>query len=188
MGCRPGWGTALNHSSTSTRTRPASRERACHGSTTCDDNVWVNPWITLLAALVGGSLTLAGQAVGRRSEGNARRMELVLEQCSRIAALSEDFRNRFWEERVLGLADRTAQWDLEAHRLAAARLRILCGDPQVITALDELEASGKALGGYWRRGDVDESELDDRYARDKAALAVFLRASARLVRRRLGGI
>jgi hypothetical protein len=92
----------------------------------------MNPWITLLAALVGGSLTLAGQSVGRRSEGNIRRMELVLEQCSRISALSEDFRNRFWEERVLGLADRTAQWDLEAHRLAAARLRILCSDPQVI--------------------------------------------------------
>jgi hypothetical protein len=145
----------------------------------------VDAWIALLAALVGGGLAIAGQLITRRSEGNARRLDLLLEQCSRLAALSDDYRNRLWEERVLGMVDRTSGWDFERFTVACAHVRILCRDEHVIAALDELATSGKALGGYWRRGEVEDQEVDQRYERDKAAVAAFLAATSRYVGRRL---
>jgi len=148
----------------------------------------MSAWITLLAAVAGGAIAIAGQYVIGKSERTTRRAELVLDQCAQLIALSEDFRTRLWEERVLGQTDRTASWDIRAFRLAGARLRILCGDQRVLAALDELKASGKELGGYWRRGDIDADELDRRYERDKVAVEALAAASAQLVRRRLGAL
>jgi hypothetical protein len=145
-------------------------------------------WIALLAAVAGGSIAIAGQYVIGRSERITRRAELVLDQCAQLIALSEDFRNRLWEERVLGLKDRTTVWDLHAFRLAEARLRILCGDPKVLAALNNLNSSGKALGAYWRRGEINANELGLRYEQNKAAVEGFVAASAQLVRRRLGAL
>lgn len=143
-------------------------------------------WVTLAAAVAGAAIAIVGQYVTRRGENGIRRAELVLEQCSQLVALSEDFRNRVWEERELGQSGRVDDWNLAAYRLAAARLRILCGDSRVLAALDEMNDAGKKLGAYWRRGNVDPSDFEQRYERLKMGVEVFVAASATLVRRRLG--
>jgi hypothetical protein len=144
----------------------------------------VDGWVALIAAVAGAGIAIFGQYVTKQGESKARRAELLLEQCSQLVALSEDFRNRLWEERELGLPGRVDAWELGAFRLSAARLRILCCDQDVLEALDELNSSGKALGAYWRRGNSDAGELDARYERAKTAAEGFITASARLFRQR----
>ncbi|MGW3602382.1 hypothetical protein [Micromonospora sp. NPDC005161] len=145
----------------------------------------MDAWVTLVAAVAGAGIAIFGQQITKRGESNARLAELLLEQCSQVLALSEDFRNRLWEERELGLPGRVDGWDLGQFRLAAARLRILCGDQHVLRALDELNSSGKALGAYWRRKNIDAGELDALYERAKLAAEAFATASANLFRQRI---
>jgi hypothetical protein len=102
--------------------------------------------------------------------------------------LSEDFRNRAWEETVLGLHGKVDGWDGRGHRLAMARARILCQDSAVLAALNEMEASGKAYGGHLRRRDVSDDELAALRERNKASIEALANASARVIRRRLGTI
>lgn len=52
----------------------------------------------LIAGLAGALIALAGQQWGTQKANKARAGELLLEQCAQIVALSEDFRNRAWEE------------------------------------------------------------------------------------------
>jgi hypothetical protein len=56
----------------------------------------------LQRGLAGALLALAGQQWGLRRASRTRAGELLLEQCAQLIALSEDFRNRAWEESVLG--------------------------------------------------------------------------------------
>jgi hypothetical protein len=146
----------------------------------------MDAWATLLAAVAGGLIAILGQYVAKRGESRTRNHELLLEQCSYLVASSQDYRNRLWEERELGLAGRVDGWDLAADRLASARLRILCDDKALLAALDELQYSGGQLGAYWRRGRIDLPELKQRYDRYKAAINGFIAASAALIRPRLG--
>lgn len=148
----------------------------------------MNAWVTLLAAMVGAAIAVTGQWASRRGERISRRAELVLEQCAQLVALSDDFRNRLWEERVLGQTGRTPGWDLQSFSLAGARLRILCRDRVLLDALNELNTSGKALGAYWRQGRIEPGELDVRLQRDKDAAEAFVVASARLLHRHLGDL
>src|ERR1022692_1335895 len=143
-------------------------------------------WVTLLAGVVGAVIALAGQQWGMRRANRTRAGELLLEQCAQLIALSQDFRNRAWEETVLGQQGRVDTWDLGAHRLAMARVQILCQDSAVLAALKEMEASGKAYGGHLRRADLSDDELEALRERNKAAIEAPATASARVVQRRLG--
>lgn len=145
-------------------------------------------WITLVAGLAGAMIALAGQQWGMRRVHRTRTGELLLEQCAQLIALSEDFRNRAWEETVLGQQGRVDAWDLSGHRLAMARVRILCQDSAVHAALTELHESGTAYGGHLRRGDLSETELRALRERNKASIEAFASLSARVVRKRLGAI
>jgi hypothetical protein len=100
-------------------------------------------------------------------------------------ALSEDFRNLLWEERLLGHTGRVETWDLTGARLAEARLRIVSKDQRLLAALDEVTKSGGSLGAYWRRGQVEEDELQRRFDRNKDAIAAFLTVVRNVVGSRL---
>jgi len=151
----------------------------------CDRLRPVDTWVTLAAAVAGAFIALTGQYVTKRGDKRTRSGELLLEQCANVVALSDDFRSRVWEEKVLDLPGRVDAWDLGGYRLAAARIKILCDDKSLLQALEDLTNSGKRLGGYWRRGQVDADELQKRRERDKVVCADFVEVSARVVRRYL---
>ncbi|WP_194906204.1 hypothetical protein [Catenulispora rubra] len=146
----------------------------------------MSAWITLAAAVVGATIALVGQQVTRRSEARRRGGELLLEQCALVVALAHDYTNRLWEEKELGLVGRVDGWDLQADRLAVARLRILSADNRLRQALEELEDAGEELGKYWRGGSSDSGEFDARKLRFKTARAAFEAASASVVKHSLG--
>jgi hypothetical protein len=149
--------------------------------------VHMNAFIALLAAVAGASIALAGQYMTRRGEVRTRTGEFILDQCASIIALSDDFRNRVWEEKELGLTGRVDAWDLTGYRHAAARLMVLSDDAALLSALEDLTESGKRLAGYWRRGQADPAELERRREADKEVCARFVAASAKTLRRQLGG-
>jgi hypothetical protein len=142
--------------------------------------------MTLLATFAGAAIALVGQHISRRGEARTRGGELLLEQCAQVVGLAEDFRNRVWEEKELGLAGRVDAWDLSTDRHASARLRILCDDAALLRALDDLYEAGNRLGTYWRRGAADPAEFETHWEQYKASCATFVAASASVVRERLG--
>jgi hypothetical protein len=123
-----------------------------------------------------------------RGANRTRAGEVLLEQCAQLITLSEDFRNRAWEETVLGQKGRVDGWDLASHRLALARARILCRDDRYLAALKELEASGGVYGGHLRRGDLSEDELAALRERNIASIEALYAESARVIRQRLRAI
>jgi hypothetical protein len=148
----------------------------------------MNAWITLLAGVSGAVIALGGQQLGTWNVNRTRAGELLLEQCAQLIALSEDFRERAWEETVLGHKGRVDGWDLASHRLAMARARILCQDAPMLAALAEMEESGKEYGGHLRRADVSEEDLAALRERNKASISALAHASSTVIRRRLKAI
>jgi hypothetical protein len=142
-------------------------------------------WGTLLATVAGAAIALMGQHLVKRSEEQARIAELLLEQCALVAASSMDFQHRIWEERVLSLEGRVSSWDLSTQRLATARLHILSKDEALLSALDQLNKACQRMGGYWRRGNVDNAEYSELWGRYNVAVERFLAASGKAVRRRI---
>lgn len=127
----------------------------------------MNAWLTVVAALAGGLIALAGQFITGRTESKRERRRQLLESCAVVVSLSEDFRNRVWEERTLGKTGRVDEWDLGRSRMAENQL--LCDDPHVLAALEGLRTAGRDLGSYWRRGMIDEAHLDVLYEGIKEA-------------------
>jgi hypothetical protein len=144
-------------------------------------HVVVQAWAGLVGVVAGAILATLGQHVFRRSDARERLGLLLLEQCSLLVALSEDYRNRVWEERK-GLGDdAVAQWDLGAYRLAQARLKILCRDAATLDSIVELQQAGIALGRSWRLSRQDVPEVEEAWKRHKVALATFVQVSSKLV-------
>jgi len=107
------------------RCRLADRCAADNGQL-CGRLWYMEAWIGLAGVIAGAAIALGGQYLTRRSEQRERLTTVLLEQCATVVALSEDFRNRVWEERNQLAENVVAKWDLAAYRLAEARLRILC--------------------------------------------------------------
>lgn len=144
-------------------------------------------WAAIVAAIVGGAIALAGQRTARQRDKQTRVAELLLEACGQVVSLSDDYRNRLWEEVELGHAGRVDGWNLLGNQLAVARIRILTDDSNLLSTLEQLTDSGKAMGAYWRRGHVDLIDLQSRREADKLACAEFVAASAVVVRKSLTG-
>ena len=120
-------------------------------------------WIGLVGVVAGALLTLASQHLIRNSEIRERRDTFLLEQLAIIVALSYDYQNRIWEERHGIAAGVVAAWDFGTYRLAEAKIRILCQDRKVLSALTSLNQTGGELGRSWRTS-------PENVARTKAAI------------------
>ncbi|MFJ5231482.1 hypothetical protein ACIQBJ_16475 [Kitasatospora sp. NPDC088391] len=143
-------------------------------------------WGTLAAAVVGAAIALVGQYLAKRREERAKAVELLLNSCAEVAASCSDLLYRVWEERELGLPGRVEGWDLNGHRLATARIRILSGDPALVAASEEVNTAGQALSSYWRKGVVDDTEFQVRRERYRAATDSFVDVSGRRIGVRAG--
>ncbi|MEM7272758.1 MAG: hypothetical protein AAF547_06745 [Actinomycetota bacterium] len=134
-------------------------------------------WIGLVGAVAGATVAFAGQYFVSRAELGAAHRASVLEHCVELIALSEDFRNRLWEERRLATTGSVQGWDLNAYRRAEAALRLLTQDAQLHAAVDELRQTGQDLGSLWRRRghDGDQEQLESYLNAHQAAIKTFIR-------------
>jgi hypothetical protein len=142
----------------------------------------MSAWLTVVATLAGGLIAVAGQFMAGHNEGRRERRRQLLESCAVVVSLSEDFRNRVWEERTLGKEGRVDEWDLGRSRMAENEIELLCDDARVLDALEELRRTGRDLGSYWRRGNIEEEHLDELYDRLKQARVGFVSSAKRLFR------
>ena len=142
--------------------------------------------LAFLGTLAGAAIALAGQHWMGKRENRTRQAELLLDQCSKMVALCEDFLNRAWEENVLSLTHRVDEWDLAGHRHAMATIKLLSTDARLVSAVDHLHKTGSTYGAYWRRGEIDPVELRRLRDENKAALSDFVAVSAEVLRRQFG--
>ncbi len=130
-------------------------------------------WVGLVGAV---GATIGQHYLGRRDRVDSYKDE-VLMLCAQVVALSEDFRNRVWEERTGVADDVLASWDVSNYKLAEARLRILSSDSDLQGALRDLRKTGQRLGVAWRTADGD-SRVEVEWRAHKETLDRFVDVSA----------
>jgi hypothetical protein len=140
-------------------------------------------WIGVIGALAGGAIALLGQYGFRLADRRDELTALFLEQCAQLVALSEDYRNRVWEERRLGLQGPVSEWRLGDYRLAEARVKILCLDARLLETLEQLRETGVTLGKAWRHAQGDDQEVEMAWRRHREALDQFVEASSAVIER-----
>ena len=141
-------------------------------------------WIGLAGVIAGALVAFVSQYVLRGAETRDRRDSLVLEQLATLIAMSEDFRNRVWEERHKVASGVVADWDIRTHRLAEARLQLLCTDDGLLSALGSLPATGQELGRTWRSSPEDEARVQSAWEAHRTAMSQFITAGSRAFTRR----
>jgi hypothetical protein len=87
-----------------------------------------------------------------------------------------------WEERKRVASDVVGKWDLEAYRLAEARLRVLSQSPNLKVALKKLDDAGAGLGEAWRTGSSDEEAIDQAMKVHRVAIERLVAVSSRILR------
>src|SRR5271169_555933 len=140
-------------------------------------------WIGLVGVVAGALVALVSQYVIRNSEARERRDTLLLEQLAMVIALSEDYRDRVWQERNRVATGVVAAWDIRSYRLAEAKLKILCQDSNLLAALMALNESGIELGKSWGLSSEDKAQTEAAWKAHKAALERFIAASSTVFRR-----
>jgi len=140
-------------------------------------------WIGIIGVLAGGGIALLGQYRLRLADKRDELTALFLEQCAQLVALSEDYRNRVWEERRLSLQGRVAEWRLGDYRLAEARVKILCRDAQLRDALKHLNEAGGSLGKVWRPAGDEDEQVETAWRTHREALNRFMEASGVVIER-----
>ena len=141
----------------------------------------VATWVGLLGVLAGALIAFGSQYLVSKTERQERNVGLLLEQCATIIALSEDYRNRVWEERQNIATDVVAKWDIGTYRLAEARLKVLSQEPAFVEALQALNKSGITLGRSWRLRSADETAVDAAWAAHRDTINRFIAASSQVV-------
>jgi hypothetical protein len=142
----------------------------------------VGAWIGLVGVVAGAGLAAAGQWLTNRSASQGRFASLVVSQCSELIALSEDFRNRLWEERNGLRTDAVALWDLASYRVAEAHLQVLAENASIQSAVADLKQTGANLGRTWRIGRTDDDALEEAWRAHRGALDRFIEASREFVK------
>jgi hypothetical protein len=137
-------------------------------------------WIGLVGVVAGTLVAFIGQYIVRNSDSRERREAHLLEQLAILLALSEDYRNRVWEERNKVATGVVAAWDLSAYRHAEAQVRILSRDSNVLSALMSLKKTGAELGRSWRLAPEDESRTEAAWKAHRTAVDQFIAASSQV--------
>ena len=140
-------------------------------------------WVGLVGVLAGALFAFAGQYALRHMERQDRYDALLLEQFTCIIGLSEDFRNRIWEERKQVASDVVSKWDLAAYRRAEALLRIL-SQQSVREALENLDEAGANLGDAWRTKSGDNAAIDSLLADHRKAIEQLVDVSSDIMQHR----
>ena len=144
----------------------------------------MDAWVGLLGAIAAAVIALMGQHLTRRSESLERETSLLLEQCARLVALADDYRNRVWEERHSLATDQVGRWDLIECLPAEARARLLCRSEAVLQALEDMRVAGVDLGKAWRFRNADEIALDQAWTAYTATIRRFTSVAADHLRHR----
>jgi hypothetical protein len=140
-------------------------------------------WIGLVGVVAGALVALVSQYLIRNSEARERRDTLLLEQLAMVIALSEDYRDRVWQERNKVAEGVAAAWDMRSYRLAEAKLKILCRDSNLLATLTALNRSGIELGVSRSQSPENEAQTEAAWKAHKAALEQFITASSMMFRR-----
>jgi hypothetical protein len=144
----------------------------------------VDAWVGLVGAIAGAALAMLGQWITNRSAANAQFAALIIAQCTQLIALSEDYRNRIWEERNGLSADTVGSWDLPAYRLAQAHLQVLCADADIQGCVDDLKRTGTDLGKAWRLSRAEGDVVEAAWQAHRHALDGFIGESRRYLSRK----
>jgi len=115
-------------------------------------------------------------------------VSLLLDQCAQLIALSEDYRNRVWEERRLDIKDAVSQWNIGEYRLAEARVKLLCNDKALLAASVRLHATGVELGKAWRLERSEGEALDAAWRNHRDAINNFSKITGTLLRRHISKV
>src|SRR5689334_18216730 len=112
-----------------------------HRFTVCSGGarlVDMEAWLGLGGALIGGLLTITGQYVLVRINRAHERSKALVSCAAQLVALSEEYRDRLWEERRIGASDRLSEWRLSDYRKAEASLKILDDSERLRSTLQAL--------------------------------------------------
>jgi hypothetical protein len=141
-------------------------------------------WIGLVGVVTGALIAFGGQYLIGRTERQERNDTLLLEQFALVIALSEDYRNRVWEEYNHVASNVVGKWDIGTYRLAEARLRVLSQEPEVVAALEALQEAGSALGRAWRLASSDKAAVESAWEAHRDAIDRFVAVSSQVIRHR----
>ena len=141
-------------------------------------------WVGLVGVLAGALFAFAGQYALRHMERQDRYDALLLEQFTCIIGLSEDYRNRVWEERKGVASDVVGRWNMAAYRRAEVLLRILSPEP-VRNVLRNLDEAGAKLGDAWRTDSGDKTAIDSLLVDPRNAIEKLVDASTDIVQHRV---
>jgi hypothetical protein len=136
----------------------------------------MSAWIGLLGAVAGAAIAIVGQQLGYRAEARDQLQAQILEQCSQLVALSQDFRNRVWEERRGIPANPVKDWDFVGYRLAEAKLQLLAPTARLSHAIVDLRESGVELARQWRLRHEWDPDAAAAWESNGAAIEEFLAA------------
>jgi hypothetical protein len=139
-------------------------------------------WIGLVGVVAGAFVALVSQYLIRNSEARERRETLLLEQLAMVIALSEDYRDRVWQERNKVSTGVVAAWDIGPYRVGEAKLKILCQDSNLLAALMALNRCGIELGTSWELSPEDEGRTEAAWKAHKTALEQFIAVSSTMFR------
>lgn len=110
----------------------------------------------------------------RRSNRSTASLQALTEAVALVIALSEDYRNRVWEQRNALDPNAVAAWDLKESRLAQSRVRLLTSDPKLLDCERALQRAGTELGKAIRLAPTADADVQQAWDAHRLALDSFV--------------
>ena len=127
-------------------------------------------WIGLVGVLLGGLIGFVTQRISERSNRSIASLQALTEAVALVIALSEDYRNRVWEQRNELDSNAVAAWDLKESRLAQSRVRLLTSDTKLLDCERALQRTGTDLGKAIRLAPSGDDDIQQAWEAHRLAL------------------